>query len=1075
VYQAYTGTNGTSVLTKRIGVLLDTAIVTYDSTFRRRPVSVRLPRVPDENGTTQTPVISYKAYEGRGFGALVSLDSVYVELKDPRTNWTRSLLNRWGQSRKTWDALGTLSKASYDPDGLVLSTEGKNGDSSRVYTDYDRQRRMMRSWITRGGNVLRLDSLAYDSAGRLLVHTDSRGQYRLFFYDAAGNMVRTISPNNDSTLVWYRSDGLVDSTRVPGIVKAIRNVYDATWKNVVQTLGPSGDTVMTNSFDNLGRTYRSDRKIAVQDSVGATVINYQWRRTESFFNLAGQVDSTHTLRTDDCTGAGCTTPSWPALSDTARTQRVSTTYDRAGRDSLHVTSHGTNTRYVYDRLGRLLARHPWNTSVDDSMLYDIAGNLKKTVTRRGYTITTNYDSRNRDTLSVVPTVGTVLKTYSGPQDQLTRIWMTGYVDSVGGVNPEVRFGYDTRGRLVADTTYTGSTARVTTYSYDTHERPSTMVDPLGTWTTKYETRRGMADTLITPYGDNISYVYDSLSRAIGPTIYNGSLRAAAGIKWLTNGALLADTTLVQSSGGAYVPGGYGRPVSNDTSYLALDPIWKDRHGSSAGTDQLADSASYDGWERLVQWKGTKNTTTLIASESYSFDANGNISQPTGTAVYDRTTDQLLSRVEGAATRRFTYDQGGLLVGDTLSDNSKRWQFGYDALARLVSVRYNGTVVARYGYDVLGRRIAKRVYSASSGGALGYTRFVYHGQQIAFETDSAGTIGLRYTYGLGEDALVAVRDAAGNHYYTVRDKLGSIRGLVKQDGTWWLSQRFSPYGVSVQRDTNSAGASVPLRFGWIGREYDAETGYYYVRARYYSPTLRRFVAEDPTGYSGGPNLYAYGAGSPLELVDRNGTEVTEADMNAVARHGSYMAEAAASYGGGSPFGNGGYSIDGVEVSSQMGGMAMHAPGVTTSISSFTGGLTRYEKGYGLHPTIIDGEVVNVTRADNHDYNPCFDCSTGDLLAEGPSPWLRHMTCIILRCGALDHAVTEFDKPNLERRTWEELDHDDPDLGIKGVYNSWLRQGWRIILPVEEGAEFLVPYIFIDPSIVPKAYRPSPDLA
>jgi RHS repeat-associated protein len=871
-YQTY-GTNWSYLLTKRIGVLLDTTIVTYDSTFKRRPVAVRLPRVPDENGTTQTPVISYKAYEGRGFGSLVSLDSVYVELKDPRLNWTRSLLNRWGESRKSWDSLGTLSKATYDPDGFVLSTEGKNGDSSRVYTDYDRYRRVMRTWITRGGNVLRLDSLVYDTNGRVLQHFDSRGQYRLFWYDAAGNMVRTLSPNNDSTLVWYRSDGLVDSTRVPGIVKAIRNVYDATWKNLYQTLGPSGDTVMTNSFDSFGRTYRSDRKLAVQDSAAATIIDYQWRRTESFFNAAGQVDSTRTLRTDDCTGAACNTPSWPALSDTLRTQRVSTVYDRAGRDSLRVTSHGARTLYVYDRIGRLLARHPWTDSlaVMDTMAYDVAGNLKKTVTRRGYTITTDYDSRNRDTLTVVPTVGTILKSYAGPQDQLTRVWMTGYIDSLGGVNPEVRYGYDSRGRLVADTSYTGSTARVTTYTYDSYERPSTMVDPLGTWTTKYETKRGMADTLITPYGDSISYVYDSLQRAIGPTIYNGSLRASTGIKWLVNGTLLADTTLVQSSGGAYVAGGYGRPVTNDTSYLALQPVWKDRHGSGASTDQLADSAMYDGWERLVQWKGTKNITTLVGSESYTFDANGNISQPTGAAVYDKTTDRLISRIEGATTRIFTYSKAGMILKDSLADNTKRWEFGYDALLRLVSVRYNGVVMARYGYDVLGRRIAKRVYSTSSGGTLGYTRFVYHGAAIAFETDSAGTIGLRYTYGLDEDALLVVRDAAGNHYYTVRDKLASIRGLVKQDGTWWLSQRFSPYGVTVQRDTNSAGPSVPLRFSWIGREYDAETGYYYLRARYYSPALRRFVAEDPLGFGAGPNVYAYTDGGPLENSDPNGAE------------------------------------------------------------------------------------------------------------------------------------------------------------------------------------------------------------
>jgi RHS repeat-associated protein len=338
-----------------------------------------------------------------------------------------------------------------------------------------------------------------------------------------------------------------------------------------------------------------------------------------------------------------------------------------------------------------------------------------------------------------------------------------------------------------------------------------------------------------------------------------------------NGTLLADTTLVQSSGGAYVAGGYGRPVTNDTSYLALQPVWKDRHGSGASTDQLADSAMYDGWERLVQWKGTKNITTLVGSESYTFDANGNISQPTGAAVYDKTTDRLISRIEGATTRIFTYSKAGMILKDSLADNTKRWEFGYDALLRLVSVRYNGVVMARYGYDVLGRRIAKRVYSTSSGGTLGYTRFVYHGAAIAFETDSAGTIGLRYTYGLDEDALLVVRDAAGNHYYTVRDKLASIRGLVKQDGTWWLSQRFSPYGVTVQRDTNSAGPSVPLRFSWIGREYDAETGYYYLRARSYSPALRRFVAEDPLGFGAGPNVYAYTDGGPLENSDPNGAE------------------------------------------------------------------------------------------------------------------------------------------------------------------------------------------------------------
>src|SRR6266513_42641 len=59
-YAPYPGTN-TVVLTKRIGVITDTTIVTYDSTFTRRPVQTRLPQVPDENGVPVNPVVTYTA------------------------------------------------------------------------------------------------------------------------------------------------------------------------------------------------------------------------------------------------------------------------------------------------------------------------------------------------------------------------------------------------------------------------------------------------------------------------------------------------------------------------------------------------------------------------------------------------------------------------------------------------------------------------------------------------------------------------------------------------------------------------------------------------------------------------------------------------------------------------------------------------------------------------------------------------------------------------------------------------------------------------------------------------------
>jgi RHS repeat-associated protein len=54
--------------------------------------------------------------------------------------------------------------------------------------------------------------------------------------------------------------------------------------------------------------------------------------------------------------------------------------------------------------------------------------------------------------------------------------------------------------------------------------------------------------------------------------------------------------------------------------------------------------------------------------------------------------------------------------------------------------------------------------------------------------------------------------------------------------------------------------------YTGREWDPETGLYYYRARYYDPKVGRFISEDPIGFAGGPNLYAYVGSDPANAVD-----------------------------------------------------------------------------------------------------------------------------------------------------------------------------------------------------------------
>ncbi|MEW6609965.1 MAG: RHS repeat-associated core domain-containing protein, partial [bacterium] len=64
-------------------------------------------------------------------------------------------------------------------------------------------------------------------------------------------------------------------------------------------------------------------------------------------------------------------------------------------------------------------------------------------------------------------------------------------------------------------------------------------------------------------------------------------------------------------------------------------------------------------------------------------------------------------------------------------------------------------------------------------------------------------------------------------------------------------------------------SVSNSYLFTGREIDAESGLYYYRARYYDSEVGRFVTQDPIGFEGGINLYAYVGNNPINLIDPTG--------------------------------------------------------------------------------------------------------------------------------------------------------------------------------------------------------------
>jgi len=93
--------------------------------------------------------------------------------------------------------------------------------------------------------------------------------------------------------------------------------------------------------------------------------------------------------------------------------------------------------------------------------------------------------------------------------------------------------------------------------------------------------------------------------------------------------------------------------------------------------------------------------------------------------------------------------------------------------------------------------------------------------------------------------------------------------------------YNVYGSATIRDTHDSirnTSSVGNPYFFTGRRLDTETRLYYYRARYYSPTLGRFLQADPIGYQGGINLYSYCGNKPLIFLDPYGLDWFDAWSN-----------------------------------------------------------------------------------------------------------------------------------------------------------------------------------------------------
>jgi RHS repeat-associated protein len=262
--------------------------------------------------------------------------------------------------------------------------------------------------------------------------------------------------------------------------------------------------------------------------------------------------------------------------------------------------------------------------------------------------------------------------------------------------------------------------------------------------------------------------------------------------------------------------------------------------------------SYDANYQLVRADYPSNTF-----DAWTYDAIGNrLSRrvPAGgyTLPYSYFTNASgnnTERLRNDSSFDFTYDAAGNLMAASSPFVSNG--YGWDYASRLTS--YGGKT---YTYDLFGRT------SVVSSGST--TRFINMKGNTVGERNSTAGVSTDYVFGPGIDEPLAKHLANGSILYFAVDGVGSVVASTDPTGAVLNSTGYSPWG-------EVATSSAEL-FGYAGRETGGPSWYY--RNRHYDAGHGRFLSEDPLGFVGGINVYAYSNNDPVQFVDPFGLDAED---------------------------------------------------------------------------------------------------------------------------------------------------------------------------------------------------------
>lgn len=769
------------------------------------------------------------------WAAPLRADSMYSTIRGASTGTVKLFVNRWGQPTLRVGALGDTLRVSYSGRFPVQIYDARNRVDSLAWAigkvRWTRAYKQDATEITFGAyglptalsvNGVTMVTYAFDSIGRLRTETYGPGLVRTHYPDRFGRDTLVTDAQGHWTRLGY--EPLSGQLTLQQTAKTVhRRYYDEFGRQTVEAL--VGQAQITMSYDVLNRM----TEILAPLSDSATKFAYDRLRPVSVTDAQGHV---HKVARN---AAG-----WPVLefdpnnpTDTSKARQY--TYGPDGLLRSALNRKGLPIRMLYDSVGRLIQR---------SSVSQTGDTLAPTETYRRssdgrWLVIQNRWSRDSivvgreggDTTYTMLGGGTFIRVRSPeavPSGEGSRsVDTTSFRASGTGIDTSA-FKFRLR-RLVhnaqtwaVDTLAFGDA--VVSYARDAELRVDTAIARLNSTSfiraysydadhqlTGVDFSANSGSALQSMFGR--SYAYDSLGRINEERYTDDSLPARRTIGYDAAGRLVT-TDVSHQRGGTYSRSAE-LGVSMTYTHDPLNNLARQRDDVSG----VADTAVIAGVNRLASWRGT----------SYGYDAEGN---------------------------RISRSRAGS------NDVTYQWN-SYGQLVSVATGSGASADTSYYGYNARGRLV--RIEKRRSGTRLSVRYFLWDDANVIAEIDSSanGLVKLaEYVYA-GMDAPVAVEMRNSNGLPEVRfferDEYSNVLGTYNAAVT-------DRYKYDAWGRTSAQGGWRPRQL-WKGMFFEGDsTQLYYARNRWYDPAARRFISEDPVGFAGGANFYAFAAGDPINHRD-----------------------------------------------------------------------------------------------------------------------------------------------------------------------------------------------------------------